>query len=73
MTADPGAGPVGICAEVQLTPTQCNAVLEERLEHLRPAMECALGVMNHVCESLANGGFNWRRALARAKKKVEED
>jgi len=70
MAANPEVATTGICIEVQMTPAQCNAILEERLAHLRPVMECALGVMQHVCESLANGGFNWRKALAQAKKNV---
>ena len=56
--------------EVELTPEQGNAVLEAKLGHLKPALECALGTFKRVEEVLANGGIDWRKLFQRAKDKI---
>lgn len=56
-----------LCSDVELTPAQCNAVLEDKLGHLKPALECALITFQRVEETLANGGINWRKLFKRAK------
>lgn len=61
----------GLCDEVQMTPVQCNEVIEDNLVHLMPLMKSTLGSMERVNDALENGGVNWRRALQRAKKKAE--
>lgn len=61
----------GFCAEVQMTPTQCNTVIEEKLDHLEPVFQCVLSSLEHVSDVLANGGVNWRRAFQRAKQRVD--
>lgn len=61
----------GFCAEVQMTPAQCNAVIEEKLAHLEPVFQCTLTSLERVNEVLANGGVNWRRAFQRAKQRVD--
>lgn len=63
-------GHSAFCAGVQMTPTQCNAVIEEKLLHLEPVLQCALDSLEHVNAVLANGGVNWRRAFHRAKQRV---
>jgi len=56
-----------LCAEVEMTPEQCNTILEDKLGHLKPVLECALVTFKRVEETLANGGINWRRLFQRAK------
>jgi len=64
----------GICVEARLTPEQCNTIIEERLTHLVPVMECALVSCRRVSHMLANGGFNWRKVFKRAKERhLQED
>lgn len=59
------------CAEVEMTPAQCNEVVEDKLANLLPAMRSTLSTMQRVEDMLANGRIDWRKALQRAKKKVE--
>ena len=61
----------GFCAEVEMTPTQCNEVIEDKLTNLLPVMNCTLSSMRRVEDLLANGRIDWRKALERAKKKVQ--
>lgn len=58
------------CEEVEMTPSQCNEVVEDKLDHLRPVLQCALDVFQRVEHALANGACNWRVSLANAKKRV---
>lgn len=62
----------GLCGEVQMTPVQCNEVIEDNLIHLMPVMESALVSMERVNGALENGGISWRRALQRAKERMEK-
>jgi hypothetical protein len=62
----------GLCDEVQMTPMQCNEVIEDNLTHLMPVMESALSSMERVNASLENGGVSWRRALQRARERMEK-
>jgi hypothetical protein len=62
----------GLCEKVQMTPVQCNEVIEDNLAHLMPVMECALNSMERVNETLENGGVSWRRALKRAIRRNEK-
>jgi hypothetical protein len=59
-----------LCTEVALTPEQCNAVLEDKLGHLKPVLECALVTFQRVEETLANGGVNWRKLFKRARERA---
>jgi len=70
--AQAAAEDAGICEDVQLTPLQCNAVIEEKLTHLQPVMECALVEIQRLRDGLANGEISWRSLLKRAIKKHEE-
>lgn len=54
------------CENIQMTPAQSNDVIEEKLLHLKPMLECALGEMTRVRDALANGEISWRRLLDRA-------
>ena len=60
----------GFCAEVELTPVQCNDVIENKLENLVPVMRCTLAAFRHAEDVLANGKIDWRKALERAKQRV---
>lgn len=62
--------PRGFCTEVDMTPAQCNEVVEDKLRHLEPVLKCALIVFQRVEHVLANGGFNWRVAFEKAKERV---
>lgn len=55
--------------EVQMTPIQCNAVIIEKLAHLKPVMEFTLAEMQRLRESLSNGDIHWSEMLERAIKK----
>lgn len=57
--------------EVQMTPIQCNEVIEAKLTHLKPAMEGMLSEMQRLQEGLSNGEIHWRPLLQRAIKKYE--
>lgn len=59
------------CAEVEMTLTQCNEVIEDKLTNLLPVMNCTLSSMQRAEDVLANGKIDWRKALERAKKRVE--
>jgi len=59
-----------LCTEIELTPEQCNAIVEDKLGHLKPVLECALVTFKRVEESLANGGINWRKIFERARDKA---
>lgn len=61
------------CNEVDMTPSQCNEIVEDKLAHLEPVFKCALVVFQRVEHVLANGGFNWRVALSRARKKALDE
>lgn len=54
------------CENVRMTPAQSNEVIEDKLLHLRPVMECALSEITRVRDILANGEISWRRLLDRA-------
>ena len=60
-----------LCAEVRMTPEQCNVVIEDKLTHLLPILECALASMKQVSERLANGEISWRKLLQNARRTVE--
>lgn len=62
--------PCAFCNEVDMTPSQCNEVVEDKLSHLEPVLKCALVSFQRIEHVLANGGFNWRVALENAKKRV---
>jgi len=64
-------GDAGLCEEVQMTPVQCNEVIEKQLEHLQPALECTLAEMERLKEGLSNGEISWHDLLKRAIKKHE--
>jgi hypothetical protein len=57
-------------AEVEMTPTQCNEVIEDKLSHLLPVMKTTLAIFQRVNDAMENGRINWRKALEKAKKKV---
>lgn len=61
----------GFCAEVEMTPVQCNEVIEDKLENLLPVLRCTLAAFQRAQDMLENGKIDWRKALARAKKRVE--
>jgi len=61
---------VYFCEEVNLTPAQCNVIIEDKLAYLLPVLECALTTFKQVNERLANGEISWRRLLSRAKEAV---
>ena len=60
-----------LCEEVQMTPVQCNVVIENKLENLQPVMECTLAEMQRLREGLSNGEISWTELLKRAIKKHE--
>lgn len=62
---------IDLCAEVEMTPAQCNEVIEDKLDNLLPVMNCTLKSMQQAEDALSNGRTDWRRALKRAKRKVE--
>lgn len=62
-----------LCAEIDLTPEQCNEVLEDKLRHLKPVLECALMTFRRVEETLANGGINWRKLFQRARDRTSSE
>jgi len=68
---DTGKRFIGMCAEVVMTPASSNAIIEERMTHLQPVLECALRTLKAVEETLANGGIKWRAALKNAKRQKE--
>ena len=55
---------------VEMTPTQLNEVIEEKLTHLKPAFENLLGEMVRFKEDLSNGKIHWKDILDRAKSSV---
>jgi hypothetical protein len=61
----------GLCAEVEMTPVQCNEVIEDKLTNLLPVLNCTLSTMRRVEDKLANGRIDWRKALQRAKQRFE--
>lgn len=61
----------GLREEVQMTPVQCNEVIEGKLAHLQPAMEYTLIEMQRLQEGLSNGEIHWGELLKRAIKKHE--
>jgi len=63
----------GICDEVEMTPAQCNDIIEDKLLHLLPLMKQALGTFQRVEHALANGGFSWRKAFENTKKKTSSE
>ena len=62
-------GSEGICADVELTPTQRNVVIEDKLSNLAPIMRCTLAAFHRAKELLENGRIDWRKALERAKQR----
>jgi len=62
----------GFCSRVQLTPTQCNEVIVDKLASLMPLAACTLDVFSRVNHALKNGGINWKRAFERAKAHAEK-
>jgi hypothetical protein len=65
--------PRDFCSEVEMTPAQCNEVVEDKLVHLEPVLKCALVTFQRVEQALANGAFNWRKVFAKAKKKALDE
>lgn len=65
------------CQDIHLTPLQCNAIIEDKLEHVLPVFECACEVFKRVAAAVANGEFKWRRlydnALSRALSEEERE
>lgn len=61
-----------LCLEARLTPAQCNEIIEDKLTHLLPVMECALVTFKSVNDRLANGEISWRKLLGKAKEAVED-
>jgi hypothetical protein len=70
--ADGNESAAELCTEVEMTPAQCNAVVEDKLGHLKPVLECALVTFQRVEEVLANGGIDWRKLFAKAKERVSD-
>lgn len=58
------------CTEVEMTPTQCNAVIEDKLTHLLPVAQNTLAIFLRVEDALKNGEIDWRKAFKRAKRRV---
>ena len=58
------------CSKVELTPAQCNDVIEDKLAHLLPVMQGALFTFRSVNHRLANGEISWRKLFNRAKESV---
>jgi hypothetical protein len=52
---------------VELTPTQLNDVILEKLTHLKPAFDSLLCEMERFKEDLSNGKIHWKTILDRAK------
>ncbi len=52
--------------DTQLTPTQCNEIIEEKLTHLFPVLENALVSCQRVSYGLQNGEPNWSAVFKRA-------
>lgn len=61
----------GTCGEVEMTPTQHNEVVEDKLVNLGLVMQCTLTAFRRVEGILQNGKIDWRKALARAIKRTE--
>ena len=59
------------CDEVQMTPVQCNVVIENKLENLQPMLELTLTELTRLRDGLANGEIHWGDLLKRAIKKHE--
>lgn len=64
MTAE--AEECGVLESVQMTPVQSNEVIEEKLLHLQPVLECVLTELARVRDALANGEISWRHLYDRA-------
>lgn len=58
------------CESVQMTPTQLNDTIESNLTHLKPALESVYCEMVRLKDDLANGKFDVRKVLEKAKKKL---
>ncbi len=67
---DGKTGRPDFCAEVEMTPVQCNAVIENNLSNLLPVMRCTLAAFHRAQDMLENGKIDWRKALKRAKQRV---
>lgn len=59
-----------LCAGVEMTPVQCNEVIEGKLAMLVPVLKCTLSAFQRVENILQNGKIDWRKALERAKRRV---
>jgi len=55
-----------VCSEVTMTPVQLNAVIEEKLIHLKPVLECALAELTRARDAISNGEVSWRKLFDRA-------
>jgi hypothetical protein len=55
-----------VCQEVAMTPVQLNAVIEEKLVHLKPVLECALAELMRTRDAISNGEVSWRKLFDRA-------
>ena len=58
------------CEEVQLTATQSNEIIEEKLVHLKPVFERALEELLGFKRDLCAGDVGWKKLLQRAKRAV---
>jgi hypothetical protein len=52
--------------EVAMTPVQLNVVIEEKLVHLKPVLECALAELIRAKDAISNGEVSWRKLFDRA-------
>jgi len=58
-------------SSVQLSPEQSNAIIEEKLSLLEPALVRARDAMLQLKEDISNGGFSIKKLFRRALQRVQ--